>query len=202
MRETLTPYLPERAVEPVCGLIKQHEIYLKIVRERKTRHGDYRLLKNGQHQITINANLNKYRFLITLIHEVAHLLTFARYGQRVKPHGREWKHTFQHLMLPFIKPDIFPTDLLPLIARHFQNPRASSDTDAQLSIALKSYDSKPNSNKNYIFEIPSGSTFSIYNGKIFKKGRKRVKRYECKELSTGKIYIFQPNAEVELIKTP
>ena len=51
-----------------------------------------------------------------------------------------------------------------------------------------------------VFEIPAGGTFRLYNGKLFKRGNKRVKRYECLEISTGKIYLFQPNAEVEYIK--
>jgi len=200
MKKILAKYLPERAVDPVFELVKEYGIYLKIVSERKTRHGDYRRLENGQHQITINSNLNKYRFLITTVHEIAHLVAFEKYGRFIKPHGREWKITFQHLMLPFLKPEIFPKDLLPLLARHFKNPKASSDTDAHLSIALKSYD--PKNDKNFIFEIPYGSTFRIYNGKVFKKGPKRIKRYECIELATGRIYVFQPNAEVELIKVP
>lgn len=198
MKDILSNYLPERSVDRVFGLIKEEGVYLKIVKERKTRHGDYRRLQNGQHQITVNANLNKYRFLITLIHEIAHLIAFKKYGKLIKPHGKEWKYTFQHLMLPFITPDIFPRDLLPLLARHFKNPKASSDTDAQLSIALKQFD--PKNNKNYLLELPKGSIFRASNGKVFQKDRKRVKRYECIELSTGKIYIFQPHAEIELIK--
>lgn len=195
MTETLKKYIPERAAAPVFQLIKEHAVYLKIVRERVTRHGDYRRLENGQHQITINVSLNKYRFLVTLIHEIAHLVAFEKYGRLIKPHGKEWKYTFQTLMVPFIRPEIFPQDLLPYLARHFKNPKASSDTDAYLSVALKKYD--PPSDKNYIFEIPLGATFKIYNGKVFKKGHKRIKRYECKELSTGKVYLFQPNAEVD-----
>lgn len=197
MQETLAKYLPDHAVNPLFELIKEHQIYLKIVRERRTRHGDYRR-KNGHHQITINANLNHYRFLITLVHEIAHLLAFEKYGRRIRPHGKEWKYTFQQLMLPFIHPSIFPEKLLPIVANHFRNPSASSDTDTLLAVALKSFD--PENDKNYVFELPEGSVFRIYNGKVFQKGRKRVKRYECKELSTGKIYIFQPNAEVELVK--
>ncbi len=84
------------------------------------------------------------------------------------------------------------------MANHFKNPKASSDTDAKLSIALKQFDSQ-NKDNSYIFELPIGSVFRIYNGKLFKKGNKRVKRYECIEIATGKVYIFQPNAEVELI---
>ncbi|TVZ53143.1 SprT-like domain-containing protein [Dokdonia sp. Hel_I_53] len=198
MVETLKKYIPERAAAPIFELIKSHAVYLKIVNERVSRHGDYRVLKNGQHQITVNVSLNQYRFLITLVHEIAHLVAFKKYGRGIKPHGREWKYTFQTLMLPFIRPEIFPQDVLPFLARHFKSPKASSDTDAHLSVALKKYD--PPSDKNFIFEIPRGSIFQIYNGKIFKKGAKRVKRYECTEISTGKVYLFQPNAEVDRLE--
>ncbi|TDA81831.1 sprT domain-containing protein, partial [Halomonas marinisediminis] len=88
---------------------------------------------NNRHQITINANLNSYRFLITLIHEIAHFEAFEKYGRFIKPHGKEWKYTFQRLMLPLINPKVFPEQLLPLIANHFRNPKASSDTDVNLS---------------------------------------------------------------------
>lgn len=197
MTEVLEKYVPQAAVEAVFGLIKTHGVHLKIVNERVTRHGDYKRLPDGMHQITVNANLNTYRFLITLVHEIAHLVAFEKFGRSIKPHGKEWKYTFQKLMLPFIRPEIFPNQLLPLLALHFKNPKASSDTDSRLSLALKHYD-LPN-DKNYIFEIPMGGTFRLYNGKIFRRGKKRVKRYECLELATGRLYLFNPNAEVELI---
>ena len=198
---TLQKYLPERAIEPCFELIKTHGVHLKIVNHRVTRHGDYRRLPNGLHQITINASLNQYRFLITLIHEIAHLVAFETYGRRIKPHGLEWKRTFQHLMIPFIRPEVFPSKLLPIIAHHFKNPKASSSTDAQLSIALKEFDPHE-SDKSYVYELPTGSVFRLYNGRLFKKGKKKVKRYECVELSSGRLYLFQPNAEVELINDP
>lgn len=197
MKHIIAPYLPEHAVDTVFELIRLYGVHLKIVNERVTRHGDYRRHADGYHQITVNSSLNKYRFLITLIHEIAHLAAFEKYGRNIKPHGQEWKATFQKLMVPFIRPEIFPNQLLPLLARHFRNPKASSDTDATLSIALKQFDEK--SDKNYIFQIPYGSNFRIQNGKIFKKGAQRVKRFECLEVSTGKIYLFNPNAEVELL---
>jgi hypothetical protein len=134
---------------------------------------------------------------MTLVHEIAHLVAIEKYGRTIKPHGVEWKHTFQQLMLPFINPSVFPNQLLPDIANHFKNPRASSDTDAKLSVLLKQFDSK--TDKNYIFEIPLGSIFRIHNGKVFKKGNRRIKRYECLEVNSGKVYLFQPNAEIELL---
>ena len=197
MKDVLAPYLPEHALDPVFELVKLYGVHLKIVNERVTRHGDYRRDASGYHQITVNANLNKYRFLITLIHEIAHLAAFEKYGRSIKPHGEEWKGTFRVLMVPFIRPEIFPNQLLPLLARHFRNPKASSDTDATLALALKQFDER--SEKNYIFELPYGSHFRIHNGKIFRKGAQIVKRFECLEVSTGRLYLFNPNAEVELL---
>lgn len=185
-------------MEPCFKLIEETGVHLKVVNERVTRHGDYRKLSNGRHLITINATLNKFRFLITLIHEIAHLIAFEKYGRGIKPHGLEWKHTFQYLMLPYIRPEIFPSQLLPLLAKHFKNPKASSSTDAKLSIALQQFDEQ-HTDKTYVFQIPFGAVFRLYNGKLFKKGNRRVKRYECVEVKTGKVYLFQPNAEVEVI---
>lgn len=198
MSEVLLKYLPEHAVELVFELIKTNSVHLKIVNERVTRHGDYRRHPSGKHQITVNANLNKYRFLITLVHEIAHLAAFEKYGRNIKPHGNEWKITFQRLMIPFIRPEIFPNSVLPLIANHFRNPTASSDTDARLAFALKQFDErKPDI--HFIHEVPSGSFFRIKNGRVFQKKGLRVKRYECLEVQTGKLYLFNANAEVEII---
>ncbi|MBC7607109.1 MAG: SprT-like domain-containing protein [Burkholderiales bacterium] len=197
MSETLSKYLPEHAVKSVFDLIVANDVHLKIVNERVTRHGDYRKSLNGKHEITVNANLNQYKFLITLVHEISHLVAFEKFGRQIKPHGNEWKFSFQRLMMPFIRPEIFPNHLLPLLARHFKNPSASSDTDATLSLALKQFDQQ--NDKNYIFELPYGSRFRIHNGKIFTKGALRTKRYECVEVSSGRMYLFNPNAEVELL---
>ena len=197
MKTVLEKYIPEHSVDICFELIRLNQVHLKIVNERVTRHGDYRKGLSGKHEITVNTSLNKYRFLITLIHEISHLVAFEKYGRNIKPHGDEWKLTFQRLMVPFIRPEIFPSQLLPLLARHFRNPKASSDTDATLSLALKQFD--PENDKNYIFEIPYGSVFRIHNGKIFKKVALRLKRYECLEINSGRTYLFNPNAEVELL---
>lgn len=198
MENTIQNHVPSQAMPRVLKLLEHDDLVVLVKKERKTRHGDYRKLPNGKHQITINENLNSYRFLITLIHEIAHFETYKTYGKHIKPHGLEWKRTFQHLMLPFINPEIFPLDLLPLLAKHFKNPKASSDTDTQLALSLRQFD-EPN-NKTFIFELPLGETFIFRNNKIFKKGKKRTKRYECTELKTGKVYLFNPNAEVEPIR--
>jgi hypothetical protein len=198
LSETLLKYLPEHAVNLCFELIKANRVHLKIVNERQTRHGDYRKGISGRHEITVNSNLNKYRFLITLVHEIAHLVAFEKFGRNIKPHGNEWKMTFQRLMVPFIRPEIFPNTVLPLVANHFRNPTASSDTDARLAFALKEFDErKPD--VHYVHEVPSGSLFRIKNGRIFKKQGLRVKRYECLEVHSGRLFLFNANAEVEIV---
>ncbi len=197
MSKWLQEYIPQNAIPEVTSLLDHDHLSVKVKKERKTRHGDYKRLPSGTHEITVNSNLNTYRFLITLIHEIAHFEAYKNYGKSIKPHGLEWKRTFQHLMLPFLNPKVFPTELLPVLARHFKNPKASSDTDSRLSLALKQFDD-PN-NKTYIFEVPHGSNFKLYNGRIFTMGKKRTKRFECKEVKTGRMYLFNPNAEVELL---
>ncbi len=198
MSEVLQKYLPEQSVHFCFELIKSNNVHLKIVNERQTRHGDYRRAIGGKHEITVNANLNKYRFLITLVHEISHLVAYEKYGRFIKPHGNEWKITFQRLMVPFICPEIFPHSVLSLVANHFRNPTASSDTDARLAYALKQFDErKPD--VNFIHEVPSGSMFRIKNGRIFKKIGLRVKRYECLEVKTGRLFLFNANAEVEIL---
>ena len=112
MTEILSKYIPEPAVLMCFDLIKKNQVHLKIVNERVTRHGDYRKGLAGKHEITVNANLNKFRFLMTLVHEISHLVAFEKYGRNIKPHGLEWKHTFQALMVPFLRPDVFPNNLL------------------------------------------------------------------------------------------
>jgi hypothetical protein len=198
MQTDLKKYLPTGSFQMVLQLLDHDHLVVKIKKERKTRHGDYKKLSGVMHQITINSNLNKYRFLITLLHEIAHFEAYNQYGRSIKPHGKEWKQTFQHIMLPFINPEIFPDNLLPIIANHFKNPKASSDTDQQLSLALKQFDET--NDLHFVFEVPLGKEFKLYNGKTFRKGLKRVKRFECIEIKTGRTYLFNPNAEVKILE--
>ncbi|MCG8182549.1 SprT-like domain-containing protein [Tenacibaculum piscium] len=192
MREILLKYIPENAILLVEYLIKKYQINLKIVDKRQSKHGDFRTFPNGKTQITINNNLNKQQFLLTLIHEIAHHITHQKFG-KVQPHGNEWKTVFQHLMLPFLRPDIYPTKILPYLAHYLKNPKASTDSDVHLSLALKG--GVASVGKVFVFEILNGELFQ-FKGNLYRKGNKRRTRFECLNLVNKRVYLFNQNAEV------
>ena len=146
--------------------------------------------------ITINDDLNQYRFLITLIHEISHYKAYKKYGPYVKPHGVEWKNIFKNLLLPIINSEVFPNDILRTLATYAKNPKASSDTDLNLSLALNRY----NINQyDYVFGLSNGSVFKASNDRVYVMIKKLRKRYECMDVLTKKLYLFSPNVKIKEI---
>jgi hypothetical protein len=197
--EILKKYLPEQSVDLIADWIIRYDFKLKIKKERSTRLGDYTSPRHGlNHTITINHNLNKYSFLITLVHEVAHLVTYNQHKNSVNPHGIEWKKNFQNLIQPFLSTDIFPLEIFAALRKYMQNPAASSCSDVSLLRTLKLHDA--DSDTIFLEYLPINTLF-LYNGaRIFQKGEKIRKRFKCKELSSGAIYLFNPLAEVEVFE--
>ncbi len=187
-------YLPQRAIAKCASLIAGHKVVIHVVRNRKTKHGDFRVQPKRPVSITINAMENPYRFLLTFLHEWAHYKVFTFYTFRKKPHGKEWKSAYQELVTPFLEGDIFPESLLIPLKKHMQNARATFAADANLSTALREFD--PPNNKKCIFELEQGTLFNAQDGRIFSKDAKRRTRFICTCVKTKKQYLFPPFVEV------
>lgn len=196
--EVLSKYLPEGAAPVIARWIDYFQCEFKISRNRNTKFGDYRAPFGHQgHRISVNYDLNPYAFLVTTVHEFAHLLTWNEYKGKAKPHGREWKLNFQRMMKPFFEINVFPADLKQTITAYLRNPAASSCSDINLFRALKQYD--PASALLTVEGLTEGSLFKIKGGRMFSRGERIRKRYRCIEVKTGKVYLFSPLAEITLV---
>ena len=190
----LALYLPSSSIHMVEELLQHHPIEVRIVKKRKTKHGDFRRLPNGRVQITLNEHPNGYRFLITFLHEMAHHIAFQKHGYSIRPHGEQWQAAYREVVASFLEAAVFPSPLDAVYAQHVQRPKASSDTDIHLAQALRAYD--PPTNKIPLMNVEEGECFALDNGRRFEKGPQRRKRFTCRELSTGKLYLIQPLVEV------
>jgi hypothetical protein len=196
---TLQAYLPPNTYEAVLHYLQQHKVHLTVARERKSILGDYRHRIGTQtHRISVNGNLNSYSFLITLLHELAHLLTFENWGNKVASHGKEWKRVFGQLLAQFIEHDVFPADIKKVLLQTLHNPAASSCADETLLRTLKNYDAKKEVIV-FVETLAEGTLFATHDGRLFKKGEKLRKRFRCVEVATKKVYLFSPVYEVEVV---
>ena len=192
----LRDFLPEESFADVLHYIQHYKVQLTVTRRRETILGDYRHrhMEKG-HRISVNGNLNKYSFLITLLHELAHLFTYERYGHRVSPHGEEWKKEFSHILSQFLVKKIFPKDIEDALMRTLNNPSASSCGDLKLLRVLKNYDPRKEG-VCFVEQIPENNLFKIKGGRVFRRGIKMRTRYKCQEVATGKWFLFSGVYEV------
>ena len=197
--QALAVFLPPDTFLPVAAYLQQYKVHLTVSRERKSILGDYRNAhKDRTHRISVNGNLNIWSFLVTLLHELAHLLTFEKFGNKVQSHGREWKTLFGQLLAQFVQKKVFPADIEKELLATLHNPGASSCAEESLMRVLRRYDKK-NEGQMLVEEIPLYRLFKMKDGRVFKKGEKLRKRFRCEEVGTSKVYLFSPVFEVELV---
>ncbi len=197
--EQLKEYLPEHCFEDVYFYLHQYKVQLTVTRQRQTILGDYRHAHQDKgHRISINGNLNRYSFLITLLHELAHLFAFEKYGGQIQPHGKEWKNEFGKILASFVQKKIFPADIESTLLQSLKNPSASSCGDEKLLRTLRKYDNKKEGQLT-VEQLSINDHFTIAGGRIFKKGLKKRTRHQCTEIATGKTYLFSGLYEVQIV---
>ena len=187
--------IPEMVVDYVKSITEHKKLNIKVVKPRKTKHGDFRE-RNSNYTITINDTNNKYRFLMILIHEIAHFNVLKK-KIKEKPHGHNWKYEFKKLAKPILNNKVFPVDLLILLKTHMSNPKSSFSYDSDLVKELNKYDL--NTHYTYLDEIKDGLKFKYENNKIYQKIKKRRKRYLCVDTEERRKYLFLPHAKVQVL---
>lgn len=200
IKAVISKYIPAKAVDKIAEWIVLYKIHLNITKSRSSKAGDYRSPRAPKfiQQITVNHDLNKFAFLITLVHEIAHLKTWNTYKNLKQPHGQEWKTEFSYLLNQFTGNDIFPPELEIVVRHYIKNPTASSSSDEMLYKALRLYDEGDNK-KTILDDIPMKAVFCIQDGRRFVKVEKLRKRYRCTCLNNRRTYLINGLMEVNEI---
>ena len=199
--QALAAYLPVGSFEPVIELVNQYKVHLTVTKARKSVLGDYRHAGLGaNHKISVNGNLNQFEFLITLLHELAHLLCFEQYRNRVDAHGKEWKNIYSALLTSFLQLNIFPVDIQKALKKTLLNPAATANGETALLLILRKYNSIKIEGHSFVANIQEGTLFESLKGRIFRRGKKRRIRIECVEVATGHVYSFSALTEVKVVE--
>lgn len=191
-------HFPEAALDYCCDLWLLYRFNFKITRNRKTKLGDFRYDKSKNvYQVTVNQGLNPYAFLITYIHEVAHVDNYKQHGRKVNPHGPEWQCSFRKLAEPLLNTEVFPIEVLKAFEGYLQKPAASTGGYLPLSEALRQYD--PESEENLLLaQLGDGSKFIFKDRTFVKEGTKRT-RAICTDLGNGRKYLIPEAALVNKV---
>jgi SprT protein len=194
LAKSLKRYLPASTEYLIARWIVRNEVHFRVTQPRNSKFGDYRHPYRGEgHMITINGNLNPWAFLITTIHEFAHLLAWIKFRDNISPHGKEWKEQYKILLTPLIEKGIFPADLELAVKSYIFNPSASSCVDDKLMAALKKYNEVK---LPFLKEIPGGTRFK-FNNRFYIKGEKQRTRFRCIADVSNEVYLISGLAEVE-----
>ncbi len=199
-KSVLKKYIPETAVDTIAEWIYSFDFKLKIKKSRASKYGDYRPPVKGQnHLITINHDLNKYAFLNTLIHEIAHLSAWKKHGDKIQSHGKEWKHEYRILLHPFMNETVFPNDVIASLKAYMVDPAASVCNDARLFRVLNKYNTTA-TDLHLLVDLPLMAVFETANNEKFIKQKKYRTRYLCTKISTKEEYLFHGLAQVKPVK--
>jgi SprT protein len=201
VRHALRKHIPRKALEKCINLIIRYKIDFRVTPCRYSKYGDYQAAHRGSsHKITVNEDLNKYAFLITFIHEVAHLTTWKKFRNIKLPHGIQWKREFSRLMQFYLKNQVFPKEVVEALNRYLMNPAATCCCDIQLQKALHHYDKRKRGWK-LLEDIEYNIPFVIGSGRIFIKRRQLIKNFECTEMHKRHIYLINPLMQVRPLRT-
>lgn len=191
----LARYIPMEAVGWSAEFVLKYSVKMKITAGRSSKLGDYRHpFGNEGHQITINHDLNPIAFLVTFVHEAAHLETWVKYRNKVTPHGKEWQSEFARLLKDVMELQAFPEEVVHHFLSRGDSMAASSCSDPKLNKILKKYDK--NQDTIFLEEVEEGVIFSLKNGDTFRKGPKQRTRYKCLSITNQRWYLISGIAEV------
>lgn len=196
--DVLAPLLPAGAVVYVAGLLDRDDLLVRLSRPRRTKLGDHRPPGRGAsaHRISLNADLNPFAMLTTLVHEVAHAEAWHwRRRRPARPHGPEWQQAFARLLEPLVTDAVLPADVRAALTRSLARPRAATCSDRGLLLALSRYD-RAHDARVFAETVAVGGFFRVDDGTMFRAGPMVRTRRRCFAWPDGQEYSVHGLARV------
>lgn len=176
--------------------LQPYRVIIKFARSRQTKHGDFRPGQKGLASvITLNQDLKPLQCLLTLTHEIAHLMVWSRYGRRAAPHGKAWKACFGELLNSLAMQECLPTAFRQAIAQHAFQPTASSARDVNLMTVIRQLEGH---GAVWLSDLSLGEEFR-FRGQTFVKLKDNRTRCKCRHLGNQALYHVSKTASVERI---
>ncbi|MEE2787136.1 MAG: SprT-like domain-containing protein [Myxococcota bacterium] len=181
----LSPFLPGGTLTLFEAWLCPFHFRIIVTRPRQSKLGDFRMGPGEERSvITINGDLEPHQFALTLTHEIAHLMTFAEHGYRIRPHGPEWKRCFGYLLRQLAAIETLPLKFRRALRRHAIRPKSASVLDPELYriiLELQGVEGQ------CLDHVPIGAEF-VFRGLRFRKLSTARSRCECRELTSGQLY--------------
>jgi hypothetical protein len=187
-------HVPAEAVSYCIQLWLDKPFDFRLRKKRISKAGDFSCHPGKTPRITVNHDLSLHEFLLTYVHEVAHLHVHHKFGFKAEPHGTEWKTTFQQLLNPLLIENIFPEPVLSCLKDHMADPMASTYSDGKLTRQLRTLDPRVK-HITLLSDLPEGSIFD-FQGRWYKKGKLKRTRVLCQEMKSKKQYLVPADVPV------
>jgi SprT protein len=195
--QRLTAWVDEAALNYVGEILRHTPCLITPVKVRRTKHGDFQPSRAGSFaEITVNGSGNRYQFLLTLLHEIAHALAYQRHGKRIAAHGAEWRAEFAEILREAVQRELFPAAIIKALRRQLRRPSSSSSRDPELQLALRAYDTTDQ--RPMVAELPPEVWFSLDGKLILQLGPKLRTRYRC-VARNGMTYTVPASARVHTV---
>ena len=197
--EYLSKYLGEPRSRYILDYLREQGCAFHLTKPRVSKRGDFRI-KGNSLSISVNRDPNPYRFIITLVHELAHLKTYKEYGNKVSPPGAEWKRNHSALFRVLKLEPIFTKDaeLKWVFDRETRRPKACSGVDVKLERVLSKYD--PHTKEVFLADLAVGTVFN-FRAQVYRKLETRRTRVLCLHLANGQKYTINKASKVEIVQT-
>jgi SprT protein len=204
LRQILEKHVPAQSVEYCVGLWKEINFSFTVTRKRSSCFGNHSFRMDRGHLITVNYDLNPQAFLLTYVHEVAHLRTFEahqrpKFGllrrKRIDPHGNEWKQSFIQLMKPILNETHFTEQVLTPLRHYMADPKASSVSYHPLAKVLHMQADEG----QHLSDVAVGVVFK-FKDKLYRKIEVRRTRIICEELNSRNRFLISGAAHVKVLE--